>query len=411
MGTTGLGFSALMGLGVEMNVSRALDYLQSAAARHNSEANFLMGEFLMGLRGDTLQPNRPSSDNDGHLSKSKGRQKNTPSILAAATKRVVGRGEKHMPYHDFSTNDQHPPDFAASAAFYSSAVQKGHHLAIHRLAHMSMNGFGVVKSCVTAVNSFKAFAERADWSRKLTIARRFFENLRPADNETLVAFYALDSPPSHPIKLETRVNVEKKPSSSLLLMLLGKVIHGFLNIDIFYFWRMLHANNSTNISSHSKSNLFHSIIRKTSSLENMNKKTALALYAQLAAIGYESAQSNAAYIISKEFCPTWISSLNIQNSTILSKGSIRPSVAEMERTQDYMIDESGPILPDISSWRTAASVNDTTCDSRALLLYGLSALQINSDSYLRVGDFFYYGKAGISQVSDAYIQRYFSILL
>ena len=36
-GTTGLGFVHLLGLGVEMNLTRAVEFLQSAAARQNPE--------------------------------------------------------------------------------------------------------------------------------------------------------------------------------------------------------------------------------------------------------------------------------------------------------------------------------------------------------------------------------------
>ena len=35
------------------------------------------------------------------------------------------------------------------------------------------------------------------------------------------------------------------------------------------------------------------------------------------------------------------------------------------------------------------------CESISLSFYGLSASQSNSESYLRIGDFYYYGKAGL----------------
>jgi len=394
-GTTGLGFSALMGLGSDMNVSRAVDFLQSAAARHNAEANFIMGEFLMGLRGSTrtgeasvntaqLQKNRQSSvNNDGPKGVNRNRGKQT------------------------GASNQNTIDFAAAAAFYSAAVQRGHVLAMYRLAHMYMNGFGVVKSCTSAVNTFKAFAEKADWSRRMTVARRLYENLIPADNQTFSAFYSTELQESFPIKLEKKLMTDKKPVSSIMFFLLGKLIHMFLNIDVYSFFKIFTGDKNTASSSHSKSALFRLIARKRSSLENMNKKAALSLYAQLAAVGYENSQSNAAHIISKEFCPSWISSSSIINSTFLSMGPTglpdtkRANNKDLPQLQLSLFNKSASILPDISSWRNFVSMNDTTCDARALLLYGLSALQVNSDSYLRVGDFFYYGKAGIKQVRNA----------
>ena len=50
--------------------------------------------------------------------------------------------------------------------------------------------------------------------------------------------------------------------------------------------------------------------------------------------------------------------------------------------------------------------SSVSCDVRSLLFYGLSAVQGNSDSYLRVGDFYYYGKAGISQNKASAVKYY-----
>lgn len=41
------------------------------------------------------------------------------------------------------------------------------------------------------------------------------------------------------------------------------------------------------------------------------------------------------------------------------------------------------------------SSKKSDCESISLSFYGLSASQSNSESYLRIGDFYYYGKAGL----------------
>ena len=44
-----------------------------------------------------------------------------------------------------------------------------------RLAHLSAQGLGVVQSCSSAVNGFKAVADRGDWAYQLTEAHKLVE--------------------------------------------------------------------------------------------------------------------------------------------------------------------------------------------------------------------------------------------
>ena len=50
MGTFVLGFARLLGIGVDINIMSAIDLLQSAASRNHADANYVMAEFLMGIR-------------------------------------------------------------------------------------------------------------------------------------------------------------------------------------------------------------------------------------------------------------------------------------------------------------------------------------------------------------------------
>ena len=56
-GTFVLGFAQLLGLGLDVHMVSALDLLQSAASRNNADANYVMAEFLMGMRSRSDRSN------------------------------------------------------------------------------------------------------------------------------------------------------------------------------------------------------------------------------------------------------------------------------------------------------------------------------------------------------------------
>jgi len=68
-------------------------------------------------------------------------------------------------------------DYAAAAMQYSAASQRGHILALHRLAFMTKGpiNMGITTSCNTAMQGFKTVAERGDWSYDLTRALRAYD--------------------------------------------------------------------------------------------------------------------------------------------------------------------------------------------------------------------------------------------
>jgi TPR repeat protein len=60
------------------------------------------------------------------------------------------------------------PDPVAAVQAYAVSSQRGNLLALHRLSHLANQGLGMLKSCRTAMNGFKAVAERGDWGHELT---------------------------------------------------------------------------------------------------------------------------------------------------------------------------------------------------------------------------------------------------
>ena len=57
---------------------------------------------------------------------------------------------------------------------YAHAAKRGHALATHRMAHMSLTGLGTSTgpSCEAAAIAFRDVAQRGDWAHTLTLANR-----------------------------------------------------------------------------------------------------------------------------------------------------------------------------------------------------------------------------------------------
>jgi TPR repeat protein len=66
--------------------------------------------------------------------------------------------------------------------------------------------------------------------------------------------------------------------------------------------------------------------------------------------------------------------------------------AEYTNLSNELVDKS--LLLELASSRPSTR---SDCESVSLSLYGLSASQSNSESYLRIGDFYYYGHADLLQ--------------
>jgi TPR repeat protein len=282
---------------------------------------------------------------------------------------------------------------ATASHFYAAAAQRGHTLALHRLAHITSKGLGVVQSCTTAVNGFKAVAERADWSRKFTIARRLFENLRSADVHSVHTFHSLHTPGALSLQLPPQ---EKKDKDSATI----NHKHSLLNLFSETVLSVLGGEYAKKSGTGR-----NRLLSKQVGNARMQRKVALTLYAQLASMGYESAQANAAYILFTSFCPNWIHYSSLENITrpIFTTGMSRSDMNSRKMSSSGSL---ALYLPEESAWSDADGDNGLSCDARALLFYGLSAVQGNPNAYLRVGDFHYYGKAGMIQDKASAVKYY-----
>ena len=405
MGTFVLGFANLLGIGMEYNITRALELLQSAAGRNNAEANFIMGEFLMGYKvpgfnygGEGTASAYPATSGRGiNSSPSSSRSNDAVGGQQWKEQRKDGKGSVYSDRaasgvsRTGSKTKEKQIESATASQFYAAAAQRGHTLALHRLAHITSKGLGVVQSCMTAVSGFKSVAERGDWSRKFTVARRLFENLRPAGLDSFSTFHALHTPEALSMKMLQKGEIKysaAKPSP-----------YDFISLFYETFMSVLGGDNQK-YKNRSNGRL---MLRKDRN-RRVQQKTALTHYAQLASMGYEAAQANAAYILFSAFCPKWLDYTNLNISQYSLHSRVHAISASQEKVDS--LNSLSLYLPEESAWSDIYSDNGLSCDARALLFYGLSAFQGNPNAYLRVGDFHYYGKAGIAQDKASAVKYY-----
>lgn len=258
----------------------------------------------------------------------------------------------HPPIHpsvDLPITPATPPlivkiDPMAAVQAYAASSQRGNLLALHRLSHLAAQGMGMVLSCQTAANGFKSISERGDWSHDLTLAHRL--------------------------------------------------------------------------------------------VDAGDRSAALVLFSQHAAVGLENAQFNAAYLLMRFPDLPWLKppsfltkTFNTSNSSHTAKGMEEIIIGETGETLDALSNNSNDntsfqskiavYLMDLSNWGPKIASNNTTTsadgsvissgintlpnsrkadnEARALILYAVSAAQGNAESFLRLGDCYYYGCAGLSR--------------
>ena len=153
------------------------------------------------------------------------------------------------------------------------------------------------------------------------------------------------------------------------------------------------------------------------------------IFSQLATMGYETAQANAAFILSQQKlpCQTWITSEQVDilvaesrrlSSHFKNVDSLAiPGAEQWEASRNYS-EFSQPLMLDSDHVKEerngklfdyVGGENDgeestgrtyTTSDllqARALSLYRQSAILGNADSFRKMGDLHYYGKGGLNQ--------------
>lgn len=141
-----------------------------------------------------------------------------------------------------------------------------------------------------------------------------------------------------------------------------------------------------------------------------DKNSALVLFARLAAVGVETAQFNTAYLLMRHPDLPWLSPPSFLTSSVQntdSKSDLSPNtayskdlsvwgprelVAKSSFSSDESSDASGDGTNDVIGSVASSRVD---CEVRALALYAVSASQSNAESFLRMGDCYYYGCAGL----------------
>jgi hypothetical protein len=150
-----------------------------------------------------------------------------------------------------------------------------------------------------------------------------------------------------------------------------------------------------------------------------NIREALQLFSELAHQGYESAQINAAFILSKMYCPEQLQ-LCSDDLTDLRPCMTLPIHGEDGKASDpitdgtyYMpfqwrMDKDQLFVEEERSYTamhtghdggfaTVPHVDAMECERRALALYAHSALQGSGHAYLKIGDFHYYGLGSLTR--------------
>ncbi len=230
---------------------------------------------------------------------------------------------------------------------------------------MAKIGLGTTKSCISAVNGFKSVAERGDWVHKLTIARRLFDNppatksikhaksygyLYQHFNSLLSIFEnnLVENIVNNSNNLEHNKLTNNKPRPNQLKLMIFKLWNSFDNVLIYFLhnlnhlWNLFSFLTSKSISVDPSKKAFDSSLYE--------KKASLSIYAQMASVGYEVAQTNAAYVFTKSFCPMWLSHNRFDPFLFYSSKLYTSEESEGDYTNFQYRQEIQSIIPDQSSW-------------------------------------------------------------
>ena len=120
-GTFVLGFSQLLGLGVDIHTASAIDLLQSAASRNNADANYMMAEFLTGMRSRNHFRSRHFIDELNHLPEYVYQTKYEDSNeYLSQQEHLVTESEKLE--HRIASDKNNFMDFATASQLYAGDV-------------------------------------------------------------------------------------------------------------------------------------------------------------------------------------------------------------------------------------------------------------------------------------------------
>lgn len=401
-------------------MAKAYDLFFKVSAKH-MDAGFFMGEILMGrdqIHGDLKQLYKssalPSSGEGegreaGADGESKGKEQAAGSGVHATHAAATGASTSNvqgsptvqstpgaaagtittgqqlkappplppLPPHQQQTPRVVAVDPAAAAQSYAVASQRGNMLALHRLAHLSALGIGTTRSCPSATNGFKNVAERGHWGHELTEAHRLADAGERAAALTLFSRKAA-------IGVETA-----QFNTGYLLMK-----------DPELMWMKPPP----------------SAVRMAAALEK--KATAAAQELQASSLSDADAApppqatatvSETGDVVVDTAAPSDGShAVGAANSVISALYSTEARhwwwLSESSMAKDHTAGGDAASLVNGSDSDSAGIVEGAlidkmreACEARSLVLFALSASQGNAESYLKVGDFYYYGSAGLER--------------
>mmetsp|Transcript_2273 Transcript_2273/g.4335 ORF Transcript_2273/g.4335 Transcript_2273/m.4335 type:complete len:815 (+) Transcript_2273:320-2764(+) len=180
--------------GIRRNLKKALSYFRAAASRGDASAQAMIGHML--VRGQGTEQDLTAAF--GNFSKSAdGGSANGLNglgfmyLYGLGVKRDVDKARKLFGDAAESGNPEayynlgalyvsgvgvRRRNYPTALNYFSMAAQKGHVLAMHKLAQMHLHGIGTGKNCDHAVNLFKAVAERGETILLLQNAFSFYKN-------------------------------------------------------------------------------------------------------------------------------------------------------------------------------------------------------------------------------------------
>ena len=266
-----------------------------------------------------------------------------PESAADLERRRVAKesGEVQLPVPDLQQTVIFKIDPAAAVRAYAVSSQRGNFLALHRLSHLAATGVGMIKSCPTAVTGFKAVAERGDWADSLTKAHRLFD--AGDKNSALVLFSSLAA-----------IGFESAQFNTAYLLM------------------------------------------KATDLPWLDEQTSPTLVDDAPPVIDIKISGSETHVIIDSPIPTGLLA-NGKNTHVRKEQSwgqrsiakVRPGLTPSTTTPNGVLHNS--------TWSFKSFGSKANCEARALALYAVSASQGSAESFLRVGDCFYYGCGGMSR--------------
>ncbi|KAJ1440200.1 hypothetical protein B484DRAFT_158144 [Ochromonadaceae sp. CCMP2298] len=372
-GVVGMGLAYFHGIGLPRNITKAVELLQKALGTH-VDAGYYLGEICMGLRAADVTWHAHSdkkASGSGASSSSSGDSGRRVQESAQSEVAAIGLAlqEKSI-------------DPSAALRFYTQSAQMGNVLAQHRLAHMYKRGLGGQQSCQQAVHVLKNVAERGDWMAALTRAHTHY-----AEGRRMAALHAFAQ--------LAAVGVESAQyNAAYVLTKMSEMgARGGFSLSPFsesaFFLDPLERQNRQSSSDEGGT----ADLRKL--LADLEKRAEeVEVEAGAGATGAKAAQPASASATASAVSASETSSLAYLGAADWREFLSRYQPAVLAPPELGGAHKGGG---SVDSGVSEADRRKVEFEARALTLFDLSAAQGNAEAFVQLGDFYYYGRAGLLQ--------------